>query len=200
MAVASAGSGTSSPSLPPSTKQSQLVSRAKLALSGSRVDKDFVWGNAEVRRAVSKRFLPLLFSFLLFSIATFCLCTHILSEDFDDSIASSHLAAMFSDCSGEDAECRILARQRLTDRITICTGGMALGCVLAAPLNAATLALVCRGDYARGVWTAWMALHYVVIFGMVLSVVLMPVAYAVYWTLQNMKLYAVTFEEDVPLE
>jgi len=75
---------------------------------------------------------------------------------------------------------------------------MALLSFFSLPLNAVVLTMVCRGDYEHGVWLTWIGLHYVVMFIFIMTIFLSPLAFLLYWVIQQMKYYAVTFESQVP--
>ncbi len=194
-----------SPRDTPWKEKRRLVRLAKRAVAGDEGARDQVWNHHEVRQAVAERFQFFLLLFFASAVVFLFFSARMLSEDVRRGVAAQW-AARVHGCAGQEAldsrrrrrECLLLFH-RAEDWYHLAVGAVAVACLLTSPLNGTVLVLVCRRDYSRNIWFCWLCVHYLVMFFLAVSLLLMPLALGLYWVIQAMKQYAVTFETNVPL-
>ncbi len=180
----------------------RLVRMAKRALQGDEEEAKRVWNNVEVREAVAERFQLFLLLFFACSLVFLFLSTSLLSERVAASTAAKVVDTLAPRCriggGGGSVGCRSLLH-KVSDWHRLLLGASACLCLFTLPLNGTVLVLVCKRHYSRNIWFCWLSAHYVLLFACVLSLLLLPLALGLYWVIQAMKQYAVTFETNVPL-
>ncbi len=187
------------------SERRKLVKLAKSAADGNQRAKDQVWGDHRARTAVADRFQHLLLLFFCCSIVFFFLSANLLLSERVSRGAALIWIRIAHGCEpsnilrdNREEECVRLFYQTL-DRYVLLFGFATVVSLVTIPLNGTVLVLLCRRDYSRNVWFSWLLVHYLLIFVLILTLVLMPLALGLYWVVQAMKQYATTFEVNIPL-
>ena len=197
-----------------------LVAAARTALHGgsdaaSRRARDLLKRHPDaVREAVARRTFPFLVAFTLLSACVFAgACAALAEPNFSrwsaEVTRSLHgcwpdrrdMPGRYYDGGSEkdDATSRChVAWHGVRDSAVLALGAVALFAFLGFPVNAVVGVIVWEGEYNADLWWTWMLLHAVVAGALFFTLFLSPFGMMVYWTLQNMKMYAVTFGDSVP--
>ena len=201
-----------------------LVTAAKTVLRGNDGDDDASAAlraartvlsrhPAAVREAVARRAFPVLAAFALASAAVFGLACAALHEPAFSGWTARATRAVYGCWPDRDPpltfhhgdgattveeDACYSAWHGVRDTAVLLLGGVALLAFLGFPVNAVVAVSVWRGEYEPDLWWMWTVLHSAAAMGLFLTLFLSPFGVLVYWTMQNVKMYAVTFGDSVP--